>query len=470
MAGGTYAQYARDGYMRNEIIFAAIEMRATSAAEPSIIGVREILPEGRARQLRRALIDAGVPPTHADYRIRAARHEKVTDHPAVRLLNRPNPYMSRFQLWSSVIMHRDLAGNAYLWKRRPSPDEPPGELWPLRPDRVRIIPGKGSTYIEGYRYTIAGQTIDIPFRDVIHFRTRHPLDDYYGMPPLMPISGRVDLDNYMRDFVLAFFRNGGQPGAVLTVKQGLDEDAKEEIRKRYRSGYGDSRWFDLMVLDGTEASFTPMTMALGARGLVMPELNAISEARLAMAFGIPLSILGALTGQESSSYANKRQDWQVFWDLTLAPLYSDLDDVLNLHLLPEYSGLDALQFDLSQVKALQEDVDAIRARWRADLMAGGVSLEEFRAAGGMEPMPAEGTFLIPANYMVLSAAQLSSPETVTVLPSPIAALHAARVPEARCPDCGKLCGKDVLAGESIYCRRCKTAFAAGVLTEPAEPV
>ena len=38
------------------------------------------------------------------------------DHPLVQLLNHPNPYMSRGQLWSTVVMDRYLAGNAFLLK------------------------------------------------------------------------------------------------------------------------------------------------------------------------------------------------------------------------------------------------------------------------------------------------------------------------------------------------------------------
>lgn len=444
MLGGNYATYARDGYMKNELIFSAIELRATSAAEPHVIGRRKV-SAARRRQLRAWMVNNGVSALDADYHV-TDLHEDVSDHPAVELCNRPNPYMSRFQFWSSVILHRDLAGNAYVWKGRSVKGAPPVELWLLRPDRVRIIPGPGLT-VAAYRYSIGQSFIELPAEDVIHFRTRHPLDDYYGMPPLMAASGRVDIDNYMRDFLGAFFRNGGQPGAILSVKNRLSQEAKDEIKTHFRSNYGGpAGWFELMVLDTAEATFTPMTMQLGQRGLVMPELNAMSEARLAMVFGIPLSILGALTGQESSSYANKRQDWQVLWDITLAPLYADLDDTLNLSLLPEFTGLDELLFDLSQIKALQEDVDLRHERARKNFGAGGWSFEEFRAETGKEPTPASGTFFVPANLIPTPASRLGE------MPAPAdmaARSLMATFAQARLPEEGARTGRPRLEEDQV---------------------
>ena len=401
--GPGFERYAREGYQKNEIVYAAIELRATSAAEPHIVGRRYTSQKGRveAKAKARWLDGAGVPRWMiGDVLTRNGMMEDRLDHPLVELLNNPNPFMSRFHLWSTVIMDRDLAGNAYLWKGRDGAGTI-RELWRLRPDRVRVIPDR-EKFIRGYTYRVGGESIELPAEDVIHFKTRHPLDDYYGMPPLMAVASRVDIDNYMRDFVGAFFRNGGNPGAVLTVKQKLTQEGKDELRNRARAQFsGVNGAFEWLILDNTEATFTPITMGLGARGLVVPALNAISEARISMAFGIPGSILGLLIGYESSSYANKRADWAVLWDITLAPMYSDLDDVLNLAFRNErqFKGIDELVFDLSGIKALQEDVDKLHARARSNFIAGGWTLEEFRLITGMVPTPSEGTYFVPANVL-----------------------------------------------------------------------
>src|SRR3990167_7471623 len=192
------ATLAREGYGKNEIVFATIELRATSAAEPRIVGRRK----GK----------------------NGSQPAEVYDHPILTLLNKPNPYMSRAGLWSTIIMDRDLAGNAYLLKARRDRDNNVQVLGRLRPDGVQVVPNDKQAPtqgIAGYLYRDGAAGAEIAANDIIHFKTRHPLDDLYGMPPLMALSGRVDIDNYMKDFVKSFFQNAGVPSGVL--KEGLDE-------------------------------------------------------------------------------------------------------------------------------------------------------------------------------------------------------------------------------------------------------
>jgi hypothetical protein len=75
-----------------------------------------------------------------------------------------------------------------------------------------------------------------------------------------------------------------------------------------------------MVID---ANGTRTQLGLTAASVTLPaDIDAQQEARTAIVFRIPSSIIGLRIGYESSSYANKRQDWQVFWDLTMTPLLS----------------------------------------------------------------------------------------------------------------------------------------------------
>lgn len=527
----TYAQFARKGYAGNEIVFSAIELLASSAAEPHITGRRwrRESPSIRAEETRLAARGHSLIEINASL-IRNGFILQVPDHPLVRLLNAPNPFMSRGQCWSTVVMDRYLGGNAYLLKARYQ-DGPfkgaVGELWRLRPDRIRIVPDK-ETFCK-YEYTIPGTTaITFEHRDVMHFKTRNPLDDYYGMPPLLTISKRIDIDNFMAGFLQGFFERGGTgPGSILTVKQKLSEQSKTDIRDRFHKQFGGpGGWHEMMILDQAESTYQQMGLNRGLRDALPAELDHMSEARIAMVFGIPGSILGLLIGYESSSYANKRADWQVLWDVTMAPLLCDLDDVLNLSMVPEFGGIDEVYFDLSDIKALQEDVDKLHDRARKNFQVGGWSFEEFRDATGMDPNPTEGTFFVIAGSsptaieniigeeaagevqsLALNGAQITSllevliqvtskllsPETAKAMlqasfpaltddlinrmvdnaadftPPPVAPPMPAlpepapeAVVEARCPSCNHKEGENVNIGAELHCRKCRETFVVKV--------
>jgi phage portal protein BeeE len=65
----------------------------------------------------------------------------LDSHPLLTLLARPNPGSSGARLFEATAAYYLLAGNSYLEGVGPGSDAAPRELWPLRPDRMRVIPG-----------------------------------------------------------------------------------------------------------------------------------------------------------------------------------------------------------------------------------------------------------------------------------------------------------------------------------------
>jgi HK97 family phage portal protein len=440
-------------YSSNEILARVIDLRADSASEPHIIGRRWRRARAEIRNEYKLMASRGIPlATQNAIMVRNGFIEEVPQHPAVRILNNPNPYTSRGQLWATVTMDRDIAGNAYVLKGR-GPFGNVMELWRLRPDRVKVIPDPVN-HIAGYEYRVGREVVTFAASDVMHFKTRNPLDDYYGMSPIMQLMERVNIDNFQRTFLRTFFERGGTgPGAILTSKSKLPPEAKDEMRQRHRAQFGSANFLELMILDNTETTYTPMSLNRGLRDALPKELDAVAEARITLRYGIPGSIAGVLIGYETSSYANQRQAWQVLWDVTMTPLLSDHDDVLNLSFTPEFAGLDEVLFDLSDIKALQEDVDKIRERNRKDLQAGGMFWEDFMESAGRDPN-GEGTIMVPSNMVPvrIRRGEMEMPEMPAQQPSMVNTIPAVQ------HDCGKLIAKDVQGNPELYCWRCNVKF------------
>jgi HK97 family phage portal protein len=377
-----YARNAREGYMLDEIVFDCVEIRATSAGEPPICAYR-------------------------------ANDEKLDEHPAITLLNNPNPFMGRSRFWATISMCLDIGGNAYIEKVRSGAGKVV-ELWLLRPDRVRVIPD-ARTYVGGYSYMVGDQAFTLRAEDVIHFKTRHPLDDYYGLPPLAVLAGRVDLDVWARRFTESFFRNAGVPAGLLNIVKTMTEQERESTRQRFRELYGGPEsWHRLMVIDGGQASYSAMGLPLGAEGLAMPELNQINETRICGAFGVAPSLVPTMAGLNSSSYANRVSDRELFWESTMIPLFTELDSALTAGLASEFADIDRLEHDFSRIKALQEDEDKKHARLRDDFKAGILTWQEARTLIGEPPEPEEpGIVLVAANMVpTWSDDMLKEPEAM----------------------------------------------------------
>ncbi len=439
-ANGSFLAATR-AWQSNEILAAGLNLLASSAAEPQIIGKRYRRNKRQIRAEKRRLSAFGLSNRAGSRNIDAVLlrngfMEEVDDsHPAVALVNHPNPYTSRGQFWSSIVMDRYLAGNAYALKARYQAgsliEGTVAELWRLRPDRVRVIPGdmsKGEPFIKSYEYRAGSQVQTFPAADILHFKAPNPLDPYTGGPPLISIMERISIDQYMRIFLRTFFERGGAGvGAMLNVKGGkLDKEEKESLRDRFRRMFG-SGVYDILISSADDMQYTPFGLNRGLRDALPKEIDAVTEARIAMVLAIPGSILGLLIGYETSSYANQRQAWQILWDITMTPLLSDLDDVLTLGLVPEFGNIDELEFDLTDIRALQEDIDALQERARKNVDAGLWTIEEGRAGTGVMGEPGDGEHILLPTRSTLVTTPI--PDEAPAHPAPIAAPPVAALLE-----------------------------------------
>lgn len=348
-----YENFANEGLMRNEIVYACVSEICSSAAEPRVAAYK-----GK---------------------------QKLERHDVIDLLNQPNPFMSRYTLVSSMWLHRSLGGNAFLEKVY-SNGGSLAQLWPIRPDRVEVIrdPKK---FIGGYKVGWGNDTIEYPTNEIIHSKNFSPYDNYYGVAPVQVLASRVDTDNFMREFTKAFFFNAAVPAGLINIKGSLEAEDKEMVRQRNRAQFtGPYGWHSDMIIEGTEATYTPMGMPLGARGIAYPELDEINEARICSVFGVPLSLVESRLSQSKGGYARKTEDRKSFWEETLMPMYRDLAETLTNSLIDDFDGFDRLEFDLSTVLALQDDADKLAIRIRANAAAGLIYRDEARVALGLNPI------------------------------------------------------------------------------------
>jgi phage portal protein BeeE len=161
-----YAALAREGYLANAIVHRAVKLVAENAAACTFL-----LYEGAAER---------------------------TQHPLLDLLARPNPRQDGAAFFEALHAYLLLAGNAYV--EAVAIEGQDGmqvrELYCLRPDRVRVVPGADG-WAEAYEYTAGGRTVrfdqNVPVPPILHFTAFHPLDDHYGLAPLEAAAVAVEL-------------------------------------------------------------------------------------------------------------------------------------------------------------------------------------------------------------------------------------------------------------------------------------
>lgn len=338
-------------HRRNEIVYAAIKAKAQAAVDPRLL-VQERSGDGE--------------------------WQETPGHPLRRLLMRPNPQMDEAAFLKAAIISMDIAGVFYAEVVRAKGTNLPIELYPLNPAKIAPIPGERNA-ITAYEFKDGPAKTRIQAEDMLVWRNYDPLTAWHGLSPLAVCIGSVDADSAQTDFVRAFFNNAGVPSGILKIKgRTVSAEDAEHMKAKWRSRFGRA-WgvqHDIAVFD-ENADYQKIGANLDE--LQSEVLREFTETRVAMVFGVPPLIIYAFAGLKRATYSNLKEAWSGFWDSTLTPLLKEWRTLLTWRLLPEFESEDLiygervrLNWDLSQVAALQDDVDAVHIRGEKAFRAGGI--------------------------------------------------------------------------------------------------
>jgi len=334
------------------------------------------------------------PPLRVFRRQTVGEPKFLSEHPLQGLLERPNPYHSVSELWYWVEFAKHVHGNAYLEKVRAG-DPAAGnvvELWPLSPTRVQPITTpedrRRGVFISWYEYeTEPGKRRRLHPDDVIHFRLGlEDADHRLGCSPLRRLLQEVASDEETTRFMLALLANFAVPGLIVTTPDRTlsQEDAdrlKQNIATRFS---GDSRGTVGVLNNGATAAqfgFSPEQLDLKA-------LHRVPEERISAVLRVPAIVAGLGAGLDRSTYSNVREAREMFTETTLVPLWNDDAGTVNLQLLPDFdtNRRTFCKFDLTDVRALQEDEDKKYARLDLGVQHKWITVNEARQDVGLPPV------------------------------------------------------------------------------------
>jgi HK97 family phage portal protein len=313
-------------------------------------------------------------------------------HPLRRLIMRPNDQMDEAAFIGSAVASMDIAGRFYAEKVFGTYDAIVG-LIPLNPACVtKKHKPNGDVF---YRWKEGNEQVDYEPEELLI--REEP--SWYSPAPLAVALGATDSDRAQTEFVRAFFNNGGQPSGILKVKGTYSQEKADALSTKWAAKYGRSGdgWGRPAVLDDN-ADYQQTGAKLNE--LASESLVSIFESRICMAFGVPPLIIYAYVGLLRATYSNLKEAWSSFWDAELSPALKAWATWLTWSLLVEFEGEERvyseqvrLNWDLSQVASLQDDVNVAQTRARAHFQAGALTLNEFRAAVGQLPDPAGDYYL-----------------------------------------------------------------------------
>jgi HK97 family phage portal protein len=285
----------------------------------------------------------------------------------------------------------------------------PTELYLLRPDRIHIKTGT-SMIPEAYQYKIDNKVINsyevnplTGYSQLKHIKLWNPLDDFYGLSPIVASAYNIDQHNMAGLHNVALLKNGCTPSAMLKfqpkdetgMSATLTDDQRamllQDLETRFSSSTNAGR---PMLLEG---DFDYVQMGLNPKDMDFLELMNMSAREIALCFGVPAQLVGIA----DQTYANVAEARLSLYEETIIPLLKRLESDLNEYLAPLYDGDLSIRYDIDSIDALSEKRKQIFANVSQGVQQGILTRNEARERLGLEPIDGGDSLLVPSNLFPL---------------------------------------------------------------------
>jgi HK97 family phage portal protein len=324
-----------------------------------------------------------------------AKIERIEEHDLLNLVKKPNPREGQAAFIENVMSYYLISGNSYIERVGPKVG-PPKELYCLRPDRMKVIPGSQANLVAGYKYEVGGQKVLFNDQQILHMKTFHPLDDWYGLSPLEVAAKAIDISNMALTWNAKLLENDMRPPGAMSTEQALEDEQYERLKKEIKE-----------KLQGYQNAGEPLLLEAGLKWenfAITPKdadwLNSdrMNDRRICRVYNISPELVG---DAENKTYSNYQEARKALYLETILVHGGYLRDELNNWLTPAWETERLyLDIDRDQIEEIREEMAKIydwmeRAWW--------LSINERRVACGKDEIGPEGNvIMVPAKFIPLS--------------------------------------------------------------------
>lgn len=235
--------------------------------------------------------------------------ERVTTSALTRLLRRPNPYQSISDFLLNLTRTLYMEGNAYALAIRNDRFEVAElHLMASRQCQAMVAENGEVFYALGGNEIIErrfGGTLTVPARDVLHVRLHTPRHPLRGESPILAAALDIAAGNAAVQQQIEFFANQARPSIILSTDLVL---TVEQTRRLRASWDEQSRGAGAGGTPILSAGLKPITVSSTAVDAQLAETLKMSDQSVALAFRVPLQILG-IGGTPYASTEALMQSW-----------------------------------------------------------------------------------------------------------------------------------------------------------------
>ena len=321
---------------------------------------------------------------------------RTRTHPAIVLLQRPNPDWTRYRLIETTVLDLAIYHHAFWIKVRQAGGAVT-QLEPVPPSRMQVA---GDLRPSMYRYTsIDGRWLDVPPSEVVHFRFSDPVDPLRGPSALEALKGVITESRAASTARTQFWRAGARLSGVIERPREAGKwspDARERFRSQFAEKHtGAVNAGSVPVLDDG-MTFKPVVSSMvDAEAVATWKL---SREEVARAYHIPLPMVGIL---DHATLSNVREQHRNLYQDCLGPWLAMLIDELELRLLPEFPNPDRFYFEFNLADKLAGSFEEQVGAYSTAVGRPWMTVDEVRVRQNLPKLGGDASHIaLPLNLMV----------------------------------------------------------------------
>lgn len=318
---------------------------------------------------------------------------ELPNHDFLKLLRRPNPNMSQFQLLELTQTYIELCGEAFWYLAPEELTRKPTSLTLIRPDLITkvVVPEKDNPLgaVTGYvMRSDSGEEIPFDRDEIIHFKTPNPLNPYRGIGIVEAAMVYIQTEEASSLWIRNSIMNAGRPSGLLKIDGVIDEDEYEQIKRNLSSEItgSDNAGKTIVIKNSQKVEFQKIGMELENANL--EQIRNLSRDDIMAMWRVSKTILGITDDVNRASAKEARAVW--IENILMDRMWR-LVDTIESQLFDRYG--EGLTLDFADPSPIfHEDT-------RENFKAGLLTLNEARAAIGEKEVAGGDVRYMPLNIV-----------------------------------------------------------------------
>lgn len=253
--------------------------------------------------------------------------DAATGHNLYWLLYRqPNPWQTSFEFRQTIVFHRLLTGNAFIWINRVNGRIK--ELIPIEPGCVEVVRQRDLSL--RYRVTLppTGSRLELPASDVWHLRGPS-WNSWLGLDAVRLTREAIGLAMGSERFQAELQQDGGRQAGVLSVPDKLTTEQQTALQTWIASQVAGAmnRLKPLIMDRGATWSSTSMT----ARDQQLMETRKFEVEEICRGLNVKPIMIGV--SDKNTSYSSSEQQYRAHVLHTLSPYWEEIQQSADVNLI-----------------------------------------------------------------------------------------------------------------------------------------